>query len=112
MTGNGDAFNSVMLTNNQQQQIQLINDRDNNFDRQLDDLSNDLQDLIDIAEMKRDEVQYQTTKLTKIDESIDQRTERLNKINIRTVKTLDEAKRKRRFGQITLTDFKLLAGRI
>jgi hypothetical protein len=83
------------------------------LDHQLDIICDGVEDLKEIAILQLEEVQRHNTILTTTIESMDNRTDRITKINIRAEQTIKESKKTRFFGQITWKDIKLLLfGRI
>jgi hypothetical protein len=59
-TGSGGG---VALTDNQQQQILQLEERDFDFDKQLDEIGEGIQDLAEIAQLQGEEVQRQNIML-------------------------------------------------
>jgi len=53
----------VELTDNQRQQIQVLEERDADFDRQLDEIGEGIADLGEIAAMQSEEVKAQSVML-------------------------------------------------
>ncbi len=53
----------MALTDNQQQQILQLEERDFDFDKQLDEIGEGIQDLAEIAQLQGEEVQRQNIML-------------------------------------------------
>lgn len=83
----------VAMTEGQQQQLSLIEERDADFDRQLDEIGEGIQDLAEIAEMQGEEVAHQTQMLDTLHTKIDAANERLAGVNTKMKDTLEEVGR-------------------
>lgn len=83
----------VALTDGQAQQLLQIEERDADFDRQLDEIGEGIQDLAEIAEMQGEEVAHQTQMLDKLHTKIDAANERLAGVNTKMKDTLEEVGR-------------------
>lgn len=83
----------VSLTDGQQQQLSLIEERDADFDRQLDEIGEGIQDLAEIAQMQGEEVAHQTQMLENLHTKIDAANERLAGVNTKMKDTLEEVGR-------------------
>ena len=59
------------VTDDQRVQIQQLQERDDDSDRQLDAIGDGIADLADIAEMQGEEVQLQNAMLENLGDSID-----------------------------------------
>ena len=81
------------MTDGQQQQLSLIEERDADFDRQLDEIGEGIQDLAEIAQQQGEEVALQSQMLDKVDAKIDKNLERMTKVNTRMKETLEEVGR-------------------
>lgn len=83
----------VALTSGQQQQILAIEERDADFDRQLDEIGEGIQDLAEIAQMQGEEVAHQTQMLENLHNKIDKANERMAGVNETMKQTLEEVGR-------------------
>jgi len=83
----------VALTDGQQQQMLQIEERDADFDRQLDEIGEGIQDLAEIAEMQGEEVAHQTQMLDKLHTKMDAANERMVGVNTKMKDTLEEVGR-------------------
>ena len=83
----------VALTEGQQEQILQIEERDADFDRQLDEIGEGIQDLAEIAEMQGEEVSNQTQMLDKLHTKMDSANERMAGVNTQMKDTLEEVGR-------------------
>ena len=81
------------LTDGQQQQLLQIEERDADFDRQLDEIGEGIQDLAEIAEMQGEEVAHQTQMLDNLHTKMDAANERLSGVNASMKETLEEVGR-------------------
>ena len=81
------------MTDGQQQQLSLIEERDADFDRQLDEIGEGIQDLAEIAQMQGEEVAHQTQMLENLHTKIDAANERLAGVNSKMKDTLEEVGR-------------------
>ena len=81
------------MTDGQQQQLSLIEERDADFDLQLDAIGEGIQDLAEIAQQQGEEVALQSQMLDKVDAKIDKNLERMTKVNTRMKETLEEVGR-------------------
>lgn len=70
-----------------------IDERDADFDRQLDEIGEGIQDLAEIAQMQGEEVSHQTQMLEKLHTKIDAANERLAGVNTRMKDTLEQVGR-------------------
>lgn len=89
----GGTGGGVALTDNQKQQIMQIEERDADFDRQLDEIGEGIQDLAEIAALQGEEVERQAALLATVHTKIDLATERMTKVNTRMKETLEEVGR-------------------
>lgn len=89
----GGAGGGVALTGSQQQQIQELERRDADFDNQLDELGEGIQDLAEIAQAQGEEVALQSQMLDKVDKKLDRNLERMENVNGRMKETLEEVGR-------------------
>ena len=81
------------MTDGQQQQLLQIEERDADFDRQLDEIGEGIQDLAEIAEMQGEEVNHQTQMLDNLHTKMDAANERLAGVNTKMKETLEEVGR-------------------
>lgn len=81
------------MTGDQQQMIQEIDQRDADFDVQLDEIGDGLQDLAEIAAAQGEEVALQSKMLDKVDKKIDRNLDKMQSVNSRMKETLEEVSR-------------------
>lgn len=84
-TGGGTA-----LTDGQKSQIMALEQRDAEFDKDLDEIAEGIQDLGELAEMMGEEVKRQSVMLENVNNKMDKVNERMHKVNTRMKDTLDE----------------------
>jgi len=89
----GGAGGGAALTGDQQQMIQEIEQRDADFDLQLDEIGEGIQDLAEIAAAQGEEVALQSQMLDKVDKKIDKNLANMEKVNGRMKETLEEVGR-------------------
>jgi t-SNARE complex subunit (syntaxin) len=89
----GGTGGGVALTGDQQQQMLELEERDADFDLQLDEIGEGIQDLAEIAAAQGEEVNLQSQMLDKVDKKIDNNLQRMEKVNGRMKETLDEVSR-------------------
>eukprot|EP00558_Chaetoceros_sp_UNC1202_P004198 CAMPEP_0197247928 /NCGR_PEP_ID=MMETSP1429-20130617/32567_1 /TAXON_ID=49237 /ORGANISM="Chaetoceros sp., Strain UNC1202" /LENGTH=344 /DNA_ID=CAMNT_0042708977 /DNA_START=56 /DNA_END=1090 /DNA_ORIENTATION=- len=92
---NGNAEGSkggVELTQQQHLQLQEINSRDQDFDQQLDEIGEGIQDLADIAQMQNEEVRRQNVMLENVGNRIDDNLDHITNINAKMKETLNEVR--------------------
>jgi t-SNARE complex subunit (syntaxin) len=70
-----------------------LEERDADFDLQLDEIGEGIQDLAEIAAAQGEEVNLQSQMLDKVDKKIDNNLQRMEKVNGRMKETLDEVSR-------------------
>jgi t-SNARE complex subunit (syntaxin) len=87
-TGGGVALNS-----GQSQQIQQLEERDADFDRQLDEIGEGIQDLSEIAALQGEEVKRQSVMLDNVNNKMDKVNERMTNVNQKMKDTLEEVGR-------------------
>jgi syntaxin of plants SYP7 len=83
----------VALTGDQQQQIMQLEERDADFDLQLDEIGEGILDLQEIAQQQGEEVALQGQMLDKVDKKLDKNLERMTGVNTRMKETLEEVGR-------------------
>lgn len=83
----------VALTGDQQQQIMALEERDADFDLQLDEIGEGILDLAEIAQQQGEEVALQSQMLDKVDKKLDKNLERMSNVNTRMKDTLEEVGR-------------------
>ena len=74
------------LNVNQQQPMMQLEERDADFDRQLDEIAEALQDIVGTAERQGDEVALQTQVLDRVVQKNDKNVERMGKCSNRMKK--------------------------
>jgi SYP7 family syntaxin len=83
----------VALTGDQQQQIMALEERDADFDLQLDQIGEGILDLAEIAQQQGEEVALQSRMLDEVDKKLDKNLERMTNVNTRMKDTLEEVGR-------------------
>jgi len=81
------------MTGSQQVQLQQIRDRDAEFDQDLDEIGDGIQDLHDLALMQGEEVKRQNAMLQNTTKRIDDAHEHMVNVNAKMKATLDEVGR-------------------
>lgn len=89
----GSGGGGVAVTSDQQMQLQQLEERDQDFDQQLDELGEGIQDLAEIAKLQGEEVKRQNVMLDNVGNKIDSAAEHVNTVNARMKETLDEVGR-------------------
>ena len=89
----GTGQGGVDLTTEQSAQIQMLEDRDRDFDLQLDEIGEGILDLQEIAQQQGEEVMLQGQMLDKVERKIDKNLERMSTVNGRMKETLEEVGR-------------------
>eukprot|EP00525_Craspedostauros_australis_P013075 CAMPEP_0198135466 /NCGR_PEP_ID=MMETSP1442-20131203/60604_1 /TAXON_ID= /ORGANISM="Craspedostauros australis, Strain CCMP3328" /LENGTH=126 /DNA_ID=CAMNT_0043796639 /DNA_START=717 /DNA_END=1097 /DNA_ORIENTATION=+ len=87
------TYDASALTSSQQQQIMQLEQRDAEFDLQLDEIGEGIQDLAEIAQQQGEEVTRQNQMLDNVDRKISNNIERVSKVNERMKETLEEVGR-------------------
>ena len=90
---NGGGGGGAALTSSQRQQMLQLEERDADFDRQLDEIGEGIQDLAEIAQLQGEEVRKQSSMLDQVDAKMDRVTERMEGVNKRMKETLEEVGR-------------------
>ena len=70
-----------------------LEERDADFDRQLDEIGEGIQDLAEIAQLQGEEVKKQSAMLDEVNANMDRVTERMEGVNKRMKETLEEVGR-------------------
>ena len=81
------------MTSDQAAKIQELEERDRDFDLQLDEIGEGIQDLAEIAQQQGEEVALQSQMLDKVEKKIDNNLERMTNVNGRMKETLEEVGR-------------------
>lgn len=89
-TGTGGG---VAITDDQRQQIMQLEERDADFDRQLDEIGEGIQDLAEIAALQGEEVKRQSVMLDNVNQKMDKVNERMVSVNTKMKETLEEVGR-------------------
>jgi len=89
----GGTGGGVAVTQDQQQQILQLEERDADFDRQLDEIGEGIQDLAEIAALQGEEVQRQSVMLENVNNKMDRVNERMVSVNTKMKDTLEEVGR-------------------
>lgn len=90
--GNGQDNGGVELTQQQHLQLQQINDRDKEFDQELDQIGEGIQDLSELAQMQNEEVRRQNLMLDNVGQKIDDAQEHITTVNTKMKDTLNEVR--------------------
>jgi hypothetical protein len=90
--GLGGGGGGVELTQQQHLQLQQIDDRDQEFDKHLDEIGEGIQDLAEIAHMQNEEVRRQNIMLDSVGNKIDNANDHVSNINSKMKETLDEVR--------------------
>lgn len=90
--GGGGGGGGVELTQQQHLKLQEIESRDQDFDRQLDEIGQGIQDLAEIAQMQNEEVRRQNIMLENVENKIDDAHDHITNINSKMKETLDEVR--------------------
>ena len=88
----GGGGGEVELTHQQSLQMQQIESRDQEFDKQLEEIGEGIQDLSEIAQMQNEEVRRQNLMLENVGNKIDGANEHLSNINTKMKETLNEVR--------------------
>jgi len=70
-----------------------LEERDADFDRQLDEIGEGIQDLAEIAQMQGEEVKRQSVMLDNVNNKMDKVNERMVSVNTKMKETLEEVGR-------------------
>ena len=81
------------ITGSQQQQLQIIRDRDAEFDQDLDEIGDGIQDLHELALRQGEEVKRQNAMLSQTQNRIDNAHEHMTNVNAKMKDTLNEVGR-------------------
>ena len=81
------------MTDGQRGQIQQLEERDADFDRQLDEIGDGIADLAEIAALQGEEVKVQGEMLDGLNAKMDRVNERVENVNARMKDTLEEVGR-------------------
>lgn len=81
------------ITGSQQQQLQIIRDRDAEFDTELDQIGEGIQDLHELAQRQGEEVKRQNAMLEQTTSRIDSAHEHMTNVNSKMKETLNEVGR-------------------
>lgn len=81
------------MTSGQRQQMLQLEERDADFDRQLDEIGEGIQDLAEIAQLQGEEVKKQSAMLDQVNTKMDRVTDRMEGVNKRMKETLEEVGR-------------------
>jgi hypothetical protein len=90
--GGGGGSGEVELTHHQSLQMQQIESRDQDFDKQLEEIGEGLQDLAEIAQLQNEEVRRQNLMLDNVGNKLDGAQEHLTNINAKIKDTLDSVR--------------------
>eukprot|EP00536_Pseudo-nitzschia_multiseries_P003325 jgi/Psemu1/236560/estExt_Genewise1.C_510003 len=89
----GGSGGGAALTSEQQQQILQLEQRDADFDLQLDEIGEGIKNLAEIAQSQGEQVRYQTQMLDQVDKKIERNTEKMKSVNSKMKEVLDEVGR-------------------
>jgi SYP7 family syntaxin len=82
----------VELTHQQHQMLQTIQSRDEDFDMQLDQIGEGIQDLAEIAQMQNEEVKRQNQMLDNVGTKIDAAHDHIENVNAKMKETLQQVR--------------------
>lgn len=82
----------VELTHQQHQMLQTIQSRDEDFDMQLDQIGEGIQDLAEIAQMQNEEVKRQNQMLDNVGTKIDAAYDHIENVNVKMKETLQRVR--------------------
>jgi hypothetical protein len=82
----------VAATDDQRQQMLQLEERDAEFDRQLDEIGG-IQDLAEIAALQGEEVKRQSVMLENVNNKMDKVNDRMVSVNVKMKETLEEVGR-------------------
>jgi len=88
----GGTGPGVELTEGQSLQMQQIQNRDKEFDQELDTIGEGIKDLAEIAGIQSEEVKRQNIMLENVEERIDTAAEHISTVNQRMKETLNEVR--------------------
>lgn len=91
--GTAGTGGGVSMTDDQRQQILQLEERDADFDRQLDEIGEGIQDLAEIAALQGEEVKRQSVMLDNVNQKMDKVNERMVSVNTKMKETLEEVGR-------------------
>jgi methyl-accepting chemotaxis protein len=89
----GDNSSGVAMTDGQRQKLQMVQDRDAEFDQQIDEIGEGIQDLAEIAQMQSEEVQRQNAMLEQVSDRVDNVNEHVQNVNAKMKDKLNEVGR-------------------
>ena len=89
----GGTGGGVAMTGDQQAMMMQLEERDKDFDLQLDEIGEGIQDLAELAQQQGEEVALQSQMLDRVDKKLDKNLERMTKVNTRMKDTLEEVGR-------------------
>lgn len=81
------------MNDNQRLQLDQIDARDAEFDKELDEIGEGIQDLAEIAALQGEEVKRQSVMLDKVNAKMDTVNERMSNVNTKMKETLDQVGR-------------------
>mmetsp|Transcript_14291 Transcript_14291/g.18051 ORF Transcript_14291/g.18051 Transcript_14291/m.18051 type:complete len:327 (-) Transcript_14291:88-1068(-) len=82
----------VELTQNQALRLEQIESRDQDFDRQLDEIGQGIDDLGEIAQMQQEEVKRQNEMLNNVETNIEKVYDHIDNVNAKMKDTLNEVR--------------------
>ena len=95
--GNGnwgdDGGSGIEMTEGQRMKVQQLQDRDREFDKQLDEIGEGIQDLAEIAQMQGEEVKRQNVMLDNLNDKIENVQDHMTNVNSKMKETLEEVGR-------------------
>jgi syntaxin of plants SYP7 len=89
----GGGGGGVAMTDTQRSQVLQLEERDADFDRQLDEIGEGIQDLAEIAQLQGEEVKRQAIMLDNVNNKMDKVNERMINVNAKMKETLEEVGR-------------------
>jgi t-SNARE complex subunit (syntaxin) len=91
----GGGGGGAVLTSGQQSQMQMLEERDTDFDKQLDEIEEGIQDLAANAVMQGEEVKRQAVMLGNVNNKMNRGNERVLNVNAKMTDTLERVGRAR-----------------
>lgn len=91
--GDDGGGQGVEMTEGQRMKVQQLQDRDREFDTQLDEIGEGIQDLAEIAQMQGEEVNRQNVMLDNLNDKIENVQDHMTNVNSKMKETLEEVGR-------------------
>ena len=91
--GDDGGGQGIEMTEGQRMKVQQLQDRDREFDTQLDEIGEGIQDLAEIAQMQGEEVNRQNVMLDNLNDKIENVQDHMTNVNSKMKETLEEVGR-------------------